>query len=1011
MIRALLLALALCSIAGAAQADPVTAVASILTAGFTQSVAATIASFVINTALYTAASWALNKAFGPKIPGQAAQERQASILQLSIGEVPRQALFGEAATGGSLLGAFNYGGDYGTDWVVKVIGIADHRCAQLTGFYVNDTFVAFGGSGVVPGYNNQLVVHWRDGSAGQTFPADLLEAWQNSPLHAEDAPSSADIYRGMAYVVVAYKADAPDAEAPVWVGHPQMLFVVKGVRCYDPRKDSTVGGEGAHRWTDPATWEWTRNAAVCRYNWVRGIYALDQVDDPAMLLVGRGLSAVEAPPQRVFAYANLCDELVDDGAGGTEPRYLVDGVVFATQTYVEVEEMFSAAMAGQIIQPEGGVEVEPGQAKTPVFQITDDDLLAGQPLEFNEFLSDAERVNTVIPRYVEPDQKYQDHAAPVQRDEADLIVDGGPREETLALQLVTRASQAQRVGQIRRRRARLERRARIPVGPRFAEAEEGDWIEWTSARHTKGQPVVFLITAVSQDQGWGCVWTLEEISFEAFGFGGAPLPSSGGQTPTPPPGALALSGVTAQAIEIEGESGALVPAIRMAWDTPVDPAVNRIRAEVRRAGSSDTTPTVTEAVNAGAMVLTNGVAANALLEARLVPLGGPGRPVVPSNWIAVATGDLIATDVTSVGGRTVADVLAAADAAVAQGRAASKAAMELFLRTMEERAEMVVSTRHQGGMVKRLVVDETESFEDGPWSIVRRLNLVGVVTDNGSAFQFSETTLKASPTETWGQYRTAVATTLADNTAAIINEQTARTTADSAFASSLSVVSTTVDGHTASITTLQTSIDGISAEYLLVVDAGTNRASIQAYAGGSLSSIIFTAGAIGFTNGVSDVFPFAVVGSEVHATILRVGGVFAGAIVAESVAANNIVESVIAAMPGTLVLPNGSEVSAVATPVYVERGRVVVKTLLNISNAGGESTAIVKVLRDGAQIDAYVEFCDGAWGNNFHTYEVRDAPSIGWHTYEIRIERNYAGGGPLTATRALLTIELRKTET
>jgi hypothetical protein len=59
---------------------------------------------------------------------------------------------------------------------------------------------------------------------------------------------------------------------------------------------------------DPTTWEWSENPIVCRYNWARGIYAEDDVSDPTALLIGRGLTAEEAPPENVIAPANLCDE-------------------------------------------------------------------------------------------------------------------------------------------------------------------------------------------------------------------------------------------------------------------------------------------------------------------------------------------------------------------------------------------------------------------------------------------------------------------------------------------------------------------------------------------------------------------------------------------------------------------------------------------------------------------------------------------------------------------------------
>ena len=58
------------------------------------------------------------------------------------------------------------------------------------------------------------------------------------------------------------------------------------------------------------------------------------------------------------------------------------------------------------------------------------------------------------------------------------------------------------------------------------------------------------------------------------------------------------------------------------------------------------------------------------------------------------------------------------------------------------------------------------------------------------------------------------------NAAAIQTEATARADADSALSSSISTVQTTVDGHTSSIQTQATSINGLSAQYTVKIDAG-----------------------------------------------------------------------------------------------------------------------------------------------------------------------------------------------
>jgi len=465
---------------------------------------------------------------GPKLG-----KREATAAAFQLGETPRVALLGEVMTYGSLANGFNHGGDYGTDWEVLDILLADHRCDALVGFYVNDRYIAFTGNGQVAGYGGKLTVSWYPGTADQ--PVDPL-------LAAHGGAATTDRATGVCHVVVAYQADKPNAKNPVWPGgRPRFGWVVRGKRCYDPRKDSTVtGGAGPHRWSEPSTWEWTDNLAVCRYNWVRGIYACDRVSEPGQLLVGRGLSAAEAPPERVAAAANVCDELVPLASGGAERRYRTAASIGAAESFAEVEEKWRAASAGMIAQPEGSIEVVPGQAQAPVAWITDDDLLIGRPVTFSEHRSEADQewCNTVVARYPEPSQKWAQHSAPVRRDLVDLIADAGPRERTLDLDYCRSGTQAQRCAEIARRMGRLLITAGLSLGPRFAELEEGDWIVWTSARRTKGLPVTFRIEAYQDDAGWQKALTLRQIAASVFDWTISDEQTDGSvavQQPTPPP--------------------------------------------------------------------------------------------------------------------------------------------------------------------------------------------------------------------------------------------------------------------------------------------------------------------------------------------------------------------------------------------------------------------------------------------------------------------------------------------
>ena len=565
-------------LASPAHADPITAaiVTAFASIGVTVSASA-VGAFLISTALSIVLSVAM-KLFGPK---NNAQDRQASVQSINIGENPRELLLGQVATGGSLADAFNYGGEYGTDWEVLIITVADHRCAGLVGFYVGDVYVPFTGDGPVSGYNGQLEVYWLEGTEAQNMPSVVTTygGWDTDSNLA-----------GCACVVVAYKADKSDAKNPIWTsGRPTFLWVVKGKLCYIARKDSSVGGSGPHRWNNPSTWEWTDNLIDCRYNWVRGVYACDRINQPGMLLVGRGLSDIEAPPARTFAAANTCDELVALKNGGMEPRYRCNLVVKTSDDYIDTEEMFAAACAGIIVQRQGGVEVEPGSARSVVAEITDADLIVGETVTFNRFKPDTDRINTVIPRYIEPDQQWSDHAAPLRRVLADLAQDGGPREDTLTLTAVTSGTQAQRCGEIRRRQARLERSATLTLGPRFAHLEEGDWIAWTSARHLRGQRVVFRITSYNLAESWRNTISIEEIVAACFDWNapvdelipGAVAEQQNAPGISPPsPSEWSLNGET-----IESPDGSQ-PAIVFTGSVATD-YVEQVRFEYRLVGSGD----------------------------------------------------------------------------------------------------------------------------------------------------------------------------------------------------------------------------------------------------------------------------------------------------------------------------------------------------------------------------------------------------------------------------------------
>jgi hypothetical protein len=792
--------------------------------------------------------------------------RQASEMSIQLGEQPRVLMVGEAATPGSLVDGFNYGGKYGTDWECLVIRLADHKCEGLTGFFVNDEYVPYTGNGNYPQFDDHhFELYFRADTTAEPLPDVVLDhapGW----TAADQGESGCD-------VVVCYLADKPDAKHPAWPGgRPRFLFVLKGALCYDPRLDDTVdGGAGPHRIDDPATWQWSENAAICRYRWVRGVYANDDSSDLGKLLVGRGLTAEEAPPENIIAPANLCDEAVggakpsriltpshnfeiarfspdftrlyliwsdgfelwylptltrigggsgldmpanggiavnpdysfyvsedsatalispsggrtqvsadplgsggvwnvvagvfgtsanpaasihqlvgdlivttalsfhptwmftdldgasialggpasglsytpgialctlpdfttdtiavategecyglDNGAGGyfvwqsasgglgfiidkatrtltagpvampfsndgggndkpfrgaaqgdaaiwigftqystrdlstlrTESPgdwssisgfessgavydrinnalltresvpaelgirfldqtggYRVSGPIYANQDFIDVEGMFAAATGGTVVTREGSVELNPGHAETVVETFTDADLLSGSQVSWNQgILSEAnqEWLNTVVARYVEPSQKWQDHAAPVVRDNADIVADGRPREAAITLRLVRYQDQALRVAEINRRLGRLWGRATVTLGPRFCQLEDGDWLQWQSDRYFGGATKTFRVEAYSVDEKWQITLTLREINADVYAIPDEGFPSDQSQpsyNPPPPDIGAPDSGDWTLTATTLDSAGASVPALHLAGAVPAD---------------------------------------------------------------------------------------------------------------------------------------------------------------------------------------------------------------------------------------------------------------------------------------------------------------------------------------------------------------------------------------------------------------------------------------------------------
>ncbi len=798
-------------LASPAFGDPVTIAIAVTTAlPFVSAAVDTFIFFAVQAAVYAGYTWAASKLASAGQKAQTGQDRQASVLQLQIGEGEREAIVGECANAGQLLDAFNYGGKYGTDWEVLVIGLADHRCEGLTGYYLGDAYYPFTASGAQSGFNGQLEIYWHDGQINQAADALLVA---NSGRW-----TSADRLAGVAYVVVAYKADDPKATSPVWsTGRPSFLWLVKGARLYDPRLDSTVeGGSGSHRWSDPTTWQWSDNAALARYAYVRGFYVGDLVDTPSALMIGRGLSEHEAPPARVIAVANICDELVALKSGGTERRYRANGVLRAGEPFIAIEEMFAAAMAGIIVQRDGGVEIEPGVAKSAVVTLSDGDLIIGESVHIDGFTSQNERVNTVTPRFTDPGQIWRDTAAPVRRSSADIIADAGLYERSIPLTLVTTHTHAQRCGEIERRLNRKERRVSIVLGPRFSYLEDGDWIAWQSDRYFGGDAVTFRIEAINIGADYRTSLVMREIAASVYAWTAASDEGTPGQAPVDEAGSLdplSLDDVGVTALALVGDESSVIPAVQASWSTPVDVGVMAVRIELRQGSEGDIVAINQGLPQLGQAIVSNGVPAGTSLDVRVTPIGAEGREVVPGDWVSVTTPDLVADGVRYLGSVSVTqaeDAISKIEALVAKLTQDADATLEAVeaagQKIVDQLAQYGLDLEALPGAVIERALDQRQSreyqtalsYDEAGVPIKQRLFALEASADDNFALIFSDYTTSADVASSLASLTTTLTADFGSAIATATEHLITVSSAEAAIAASATSLTTTFNGNIAS---------------------------------------------------------------------------------------------------------------------------------------------------------------------------------------------------------------------
>ncbi|MBM6397933.1 hypothetical protein JQC79_19460 [Ochrobactrum anthropi] len=526
--------------------------------------ASPILAGIAQTAFGIAAKFALNAIFPPKT------QSRASELETQYGaNIPRSVILGTCATEGHHIYRNSYGS--GGRLIQDVFVLSSFRITAVPRVRYNgewrslvqqdaDGYWLVPNEGTSGDDHDNVRVKFYYGTMDQLAEPTLIN-------NARPAGRWTANHRGagIAYAIVfsELRKNGDGLTSPA-----KLLFEVVGAPLYDWRKDSTMGGSGAHRWNDQSTWEYSDNPPVQIYNLERGFF------NGTQRMVGKAVRASRLPLAEYTQAANICDESMPDGS----KRYRAHAIAKDGPGANHDANLMPIleAMCGSWVERVDGEFPIAGAPQAIVATITDDDIKRGAPLRFSAKRKRTELINTVAASYVSPEDFYETKDAATRIDAGALAEDRETLASAIPYAAVTDVRQVDRLADIAIRGARYQASAEIVVHPKFLDTiKEGRWVRWNSAKYGDRtyQVLTRQLGGINTDGARDISIALQQISNGVFD------PTAYETNPpniivVPPPQYLAeVQNFDVIPTIVKADGAGELPGARLLWDTIDDISV------------------------------------------------------------------------------------------------------------------------------------------------------------------------------------------------------------------------------------------------------------------------------------------------------------------------------------------------------------------------------------------------------------------------------------------------------
>ena len=397
---------------------------------------------------------------------------------------PRQIIYGKCRVGGTFVHMETTLTD--NHLFHAVIVLAGHEVESLESVRLNDVTLTTSSSTinsttVFTATNSEFTNTENDNNFGSGRLVrfcfeDGSQTASNAFAVAQSSLTTSDKFLDCAYVYIQMVFDPEKFGG----GMPNMSFVVKGKKVFDPRNSSTA---------------WSDNPALCIRDYLTDTtYGLKALSSEINDTTNQG---------GVAAAANACEvdvTLADNSS--TEDKYTANGFTNFGASGSGVIEGLLSSMAGKMSYTNGQFNIFAGTTQTPSLTITDDNLLA--PVTVATQGATGDLYNTVKPVYVDSTNNFVAADAPVFQDSTFLTEDtpngtnsdkpNYVKQMEKQLPFTVTHTMAQRIGRLALKNQRFSTQISCLVDLSFMKLQPADWVYVTNERLSFSQKVFEVIS-------------------------------------------------------------------------------------------------------------------------------------------------------------------------------------------------------------------------------------------------------------------------------------------------------------------------------------------------------------------------------------------------------------------------------------------------------------------------------------------------------------------------------------